>query len=217
MSTEALLAGHAPQSPIHRLAAYLPITLIRRILDEGLPPPGQPRFCRAATLFSDIAGFTRMAEELAADGPRGAEEINRVLLLTFTAMVDIIHEAGGAVAHFHGDGMSVYFPDDDGSAATRALACAGAMQRVMNTTFNRVVVNRPAGRDSIFHLSLRIGVGYGRCLEVVVGDPSGSLEFVLAGPAVDEAGEAQKRGQQGHVMASRNVLLAAGRPAAASI
>jgi class 3 adenylate cyclase len=57
-----------------------------------------------------------MSEELGTDGPRGAEEVNRVLLLTFTGMIDLIHRFGGAVSHFYGDAMSVYFPDEDGSA-----------------------------------------------------------------------------------------------------
>ena len=189
-----------------RLAAYVPATLARRVLTTGLPEPGRPQALRAATLFSDISGFTGMSEELASDGPRGTEELNRVLLLTFTAMIDVIHEMGGAVSHFYGDAMSVYFPDTDGHAARRALACAQMMQQLMLSSFARVATSRPAGKQPVFGLTIKIGVGYGPCQEVVVGDPATALEFVLAGSAVDEAAAAEKCARSGQVIASLAVL-----------
>lgn len=196
-----------------RLAAYLPVTLTRRILSEDLPAPGKARWLTAATLFSDISGFTVMAEELAADGPRGAEALNRSLLMTFTAMISAIHDAGGAVCHFHGDAMLVYFPDEDGGAAGRALACARFMQSLMLTSFAHVETNRSSGQKSRFDLTMKIGVGYGRCLEMIVGNPESSLEFVLAGTAVDEAVSAEKRAKADQVVASNSILTKAGLPA----
>ncbi|MCZ7671127.1 MAG: hypothetical protein M5U34_30275 [Chloroflexi bacterium] len=107
---------------------------------------------------------------MASDGPRGAEELNRVLLTTFTAMIDLIHEMGGAVSHFYGDAMSVYFPEtEEQDAAQRALACAQTMQLLMGASFSRAVTNRPPGKEPIFPLTIKIGVGYGRCQEIVVG------------------------------------------------
>lgn len=68
-----------PRTQAARLASYLPIPLTEQILRHGLPTPGQPISLTAATLFADISGFTHLAELLATDGPRGAEELNRVL------------------------------------------------------------------------------------------------------------------------------------------
>lgn len=197
---------------LRQLAAYIPATLADRILRHGLPTPGEPHALTAATLFSDISGFTGMSEELASDGPRGAEELNRVLLVTFTAMIDVIHELGGAVNHFYGDAMSVYFPDTDGTAAQRALVCAQLMQQLMLTSFNRVVTNRPPGKHPFFELTIKIGVGYGRCQELVVGNPQQSLEFVLTGTAVDEAAMAERQANRGDIIASAAVLRQAGLP-----
>ncbi|MCA9916991.1 MAG: tetratricopeptide repeat protein [Anaerolineales bacterium] len=211
-------SSHKGETPLvtgeqlRQLAAYIPATLADRILRQGLPTPGEPRALTAATLFSDISGFTGMSEELASDGPRGAEELNRVLLVTFTAMIDVIHELGGAVNHFYGDAMSVYFPDTDGTAALRALVCAQMMQQLMLTSFNRVVTNRPPGKHPFFELTIKIGVGYGRCQELVVGNPSQSLEFVLTGAAVDEAATAERQASRGDIMASAAVLRQAGLP-----
>ena len=208
------LSGPVARQLARRLAAYLPITVTRQILNQSLPMPGEARWLQAATLFADISGFTRIAEELAVEGPRGAEELNRALLLTFTALINAIHDAGGAVSHFHGDAMMVYFDDADGGAARRALACGRFMQSLLLTSFARVTVKREAVKASSYDLTIKIGVGYGRCLEVIVGDPQTSLEFVLAGPAVNEAGLAQQRAQAGQVVASQAVLARAGLPAA---
>jgi class 3 adenylate cyclase len=207
------LSGPAARQLARRLAAYLPITVTRQILDQSLAVPGQARWLQAATLFADISGFTRIAEELAVEGPRGAEELNRALLLTFTALINAIHDAGGAVSHFYGDAMMVYFDDADGRAARRALACGRFMQSLLLTSFARVTVEREAIKTSSYDLTIKIGVGYGRCLEVIVGDPETSLEFVLAGAAVTEAGVAQQKAQAGQVVASQAVLARAGLPA----
>lgn len=194
-----------------RLAAYIPQTLVTRILRGEVPQPGQARRFPAATLFCDISGFSHMANVLAADGPRGAEELNRVLLMTFTAMINAIHNAGGVVSHFHGDAMMVYIPDDDGQAAVHALACAQFMQNLLQQGYNQVAVNR-GNRQEMFTLSMKVGVAYGECLEVLVGSPQDGLECVVAGAAIDEAVEAEKRATSGQVVASRRVLDKAGLP-----
>jgi class 3 adenylate cyclase/predicted ATPase len=210
MSAETT-TNHVPIPQLARLVgAYIPVALIREILQDGLPKPGETCALLAATMFADMSGFTAMSEELGKDGPRGAEELNQVLLLTFTAMIDMIHEMGGAVSHFYGDAMSVYFPDEDGSAALRALSCAQQMQQIMLTSFNRIVTNRPPDKDPFFELTIKIGLGYGRCQSLVIGDPGRNMEFVLTGTAVDEAAEAEKSAQSGQVIASRTILRQAG-------
>jgi adenylate cyclase len=197
---------------LERLVAYVPVTLLRQIMSDGLPPPGRPRSLVAATLFSDISGFTAMSEELATDGSRGAEEVNRVLLLTFTGMIDLIHQFGGAVSHFYGDAMAVYFPDEDGSAAQRALACAQQMQQLMLTNFSRIETNRPAGKNPIFDLTIKIGLSYGDCQEMIVGNPARALEFVLTGTAVDEAAAAEHQAEAGQIIVSQALLSQLDQP-----
>lgn len=197
---------------LRRLAAFIPVTLSRHILRHGAMAAGEPNELYAATLFSDISGFTAMSEELATDGARGAEEVNRVLMLTFTAMIDLIHAMGGAVAHFHGDAMAIYFPDEDGNAAARALSCAQQMQALMLTRFQAVETHRPPAKDPLFPLTIKIGVGYGRCAELVVGDEQMGFEFVLMGTAVEEAAEAEKHASAGQIIASRAFCKQMGVP-----
>ncbi|MEM7333251.1 MAG: adenylate/guanylate cyclase domain-containing protein [Chloroflexota bacterium] len=204
--------GQAGRNLAKRLAAYLPMTVTRQILNEELGQPGQVRWITAATLFADISGFTSMSEALAVDGPRGAETLNRRLLMTFTALINAIHDAGGAVSHFHGDAMMVYFPDSDGRAAGRALGCARFMQSLMLTSYAEFD-ETPSGRSKkTFSLTMRIGLGYGRCVETIVGDPNHTMEFVLAGDAIDEAVEAEGKATAGQVVASQHILKMANLP-----
>ncbi len=197
-----------------RLAAYVPMTVTRQILRGEQPSPGTAVWLNVATLFSDISGFTRMAEALAVDGPRGAEELNQALLITFTGLINTIHDAGGEVAHFYGDAMLVYFTDEDGRAAARALACASFMQRLMHTSLAHMTPSPPIDVPEAFELGIKIGVGYGRCLQAIVGQLGESLEFVLAGMAVDEAVTAQQEASPGQVIASQTVLTRVGLPGA---
>jgi class 3 adenylate cyclase len=194
-----------------RLAAYIPTTLTRKILQDESLIPGQAEMITAATMFADMSGFTHVAEALAVDGARGTEALSRTLLMTFTALINAIHDAGGSVSHFHGDAMMIYFPDADGKAASRALASAQFMQRLMQTNFGRVEAMPMGKEENGYTLSIKIGVGYGRCLEMLVGNEA-NREFVLAGTAVDEAVAAQLQAEAGQVVASRAALHAAALP-----
>ena len=209
------LSTQAMRTLSRRLSAYLPMTLTRQLLQKGMPPLAEPRYLTAATMFADMSGFSQMAEALAVLGPRGAEELNRTLLMTFTALINAIHDSGGAVSHFHGDAMMVYFPDEDGQAAARALAAARFMQSLMLTTLSnvrtaRTITSSLADQSQQFDLTIKIGVGYGRCVELVVGELESHCEFVLGGTAVDEAVLAQQQAEAGEVVGSQAVLRAAG-------
>lgn len=206
------ISGQHLRTLAQRLSAYIPVTLVRKILQDELATPGQADLITAATMFADMSGFTLMAETLAVNGARGTEALSRALLMTFTSLINAIHDAGGAVSHFHGDAMMIYFPDTDGRAATRALASAQFMQSLMQTNFAQVNMMQASKSEDNYTLSIKIGVGYGRCLEMLVGDAE-NMEFVLAGTAVDEAVMAQLQAMAGQVVASQSALKAAGLPA----
>lgn len=197
-------------SQARRFAAYLPASLVRDILRNQMAAPGQPRRLIAATLFADVAGFTRLAEELATDGPRGAEELNRVLLQLFDAAITVIEQMGGCVSHFYGDAMLVYFPEQGDAAARRAGICAARLQGLMAARFQQVLTNRPAGKQASFSLGMKIGLGYGECLEIIVGDEQAGMEFVLIGASVEQATGAEKRAAMGEIVASPAFIRAIG-------
>lgn len=214
LKQSAVLGGSTSQhlrKLAQRLAAYIPTTLTRKILQNESVSPGEAETITAATMFADMSGFTRVAEALAVNGARGTEALSRTLLMTFTALINAIHDTGGAVSHFHGDAMMIYFPDVDGQAASRALASAQFLQSLMQTNFSKVNTNHLEENSSSYTLSIKIGVGYGRCLQMIVGDEA-NKEFVLAGTAVDEAVVAQLKAEAGQVFASEAALKAAALP-----
>ena len=50
---------------------------------------------RAAVLFADVSGFTKLTEQLAAAGPSGAEDLTAILNSYFGQIIDTIADRGG--------------------------------------------------------------------------------------------------------------------------
>ena len=79
----------------------------------------------ATILFSDIRGFSSLAERLPSR--KVAEVVERHL----AAMVEVVISNGGVLDKFAGDAVMAVFgaPREAADHARRALACAAAMQR----------------------------------------------------------------------------------------
>lgn len=172
------------------------------------PRPGEFIPVEAAVLFADVAGFTPMSERLALLGPLGTEELAQILNKTFAALIAEVAARGGIVARFSGDALTAFFlrpPDSPpGQTASRALACAQAMQRAMSAQMSRV----QAGGQT-FDLSIKIGAAYGPAALLTVGDPVRGMEPVLAGAALDWAVGGEKCARAGQVAAHAAMLTIA--------
>jgi adenylate cyclase len=129
-----------------------------------------------AVLFSDIRGFTPMAEAMAP------EELGSLLTEYFTEMVDIVFEHGGTLDKFIGDaimavwGAPIASPDD----ADRALAAAVAMRQRL-TILNRSWHGR--GRPE---LRVGIGINHGEVFAGYLGSER-RLEYSVIGDPVNVA------------------------------
>ncbi len=125
-------------------------------------------------VFTDIAGFTTMSEELAP------EQLTRLLNDYFDGMSDIIIQHGGAIDKFIGDAVVAHFgaPTPMKKHAMKALQCVAALDR-FGETF----------RKKNAHLGLgvtRIGVHSG---VATVGNFGGRARFdyTAMGDAVNTA------------------------------
>jgi len=129
-----------------------------------------------AVLFSDIRGFTPMAEAMAP------EALGSLLTEYFTEMVDIVFEHGGTLDKFIGDAIMAVWGaplagDDD---PDRALAAALAMRDRL-VTLNRRWQGR--GRPA---LAIGIGINHGDVFAGYLGSER-RLEYSVIGDTVNVA------------------------------
>jgi adenylate cyclase len=173
---------------------FAPGVAARISTERGAIGPGGDR--RAVTvLFSDIRGFTPMAETM------HPEAIAELLTAYFTEMVDIVFEHGGTLDKFIGDailavwGAPLSAPDD----ADRALAAACAMQRqleVLNTRW------QAAGRPT---LAIGIGLNHGEVFAGYIGSER-RLEYSVLGDTVNVASRLCGEADAGEILVTESVL-----------
>jgi len=163
------------------LNIYVSPEVAREALEHGTKLGGELIEC--TVLFSDIRGFTSIAETLPPD------ELMSLLNRYMSTMVDVIVEKGGMVNKFGGDSLLALFgtplnPTDD--HAKEAVLSAEAMFRALNT-FNRDPISRQAS-------TLQIGIGIATGT-VVVGNIGGRerIEYTVIGDTVNLASRLEEK------------------------
>ncbi len=197
------------------MAGYVPTLITRRLLAHPTSPiePTSEHF-EAALLFADISGFTALTEQLAQQGPAGAEILTRELNNYFGQLIDLITAYGGDVVKFAGDSLTAIWPlppltpppsergdnlSFDGSELSlvtcQATACGLAIQTASQN------YRTAAGKK----LSLRISLGSGPVNSVHVGGIYNRWEFVLIGDLLKQASRADELAQPGEIVLSPQV------------
>ncbi len=180
----------------HELARFVPASVLAQTLQSPRPlaAPLHARF-PAAVLFADISGFTRLSERLGEQGARGVEELTRILNTYFSRLIEIIHAHGGDVAKFAGDALlAVWRADDDSALVGQIRAAAQCALQARDAL-------RGFTLDSGETLSLRLGLGAGLADAATIGGVFERWEFVIYGPALNEATRAASSGAPDQVLA----------------
>src|SRR3954453_5459443 len=127
-------------------------------------------------LFSDIRGFTAMAESM------GPDAVARLLSEYFSEMVEVIFEHGGTLDKFIGDAIMALWgtPIAHADDPDRALRAAVAMQRGVARLNQRWASE---GRPEI---GVGIGINYGDVFAGNIGSHR-RLEYTVIGDAVNVA------------------------------
>jgi adenylate cyclase len=156
---------------------YLGQGAAARIL-RGEIDRGQVRTVPTVLWFSDLVGFTRIADTLAR------AQVLDLLNAYADCLVGIVHAHGGEVLKFMGDGILAVFSGDKGDACARALDAAAAA-RVAIAGLNR---ERAAAGLPVTGFSLALHEG-----EVLSGNVGSEdrLDFTVIGPAVNEVSRIQ--------------------------
>jgi class 3 adenylate cyclase/ActR/RegA family two-component response regulator len=177
------------------LRSYVPSGVADRI---GSAPIEQEEV-EATILFSDIRGFSTLAEQMS---PR---EVAALLARHLAAMAEVVLDHGGMIDKFAGDAVMAVFgvPDPQPDHADRALRCALAMQR------RQAELNA----ESELPVDMGIGVNSGVVVAGTVGG-AGRLEYTVVGDAVNVAQRLQSAAGAGEIIAAASTV--AGAPGIAS-
>ncbi len=189
------------------LAAYVPTPVAQAIYHQPRVPsePTAQRFL-AAVLFTDISGFTPLAEALSQSGPTGAEELTHLINLYFTSMIEIVQTYHGQVVKFSGDALTVLFKAEKISlteAVRRAGECALTMQTRMGD-FAQLRTSR--GRAS---LSMKAGIGAGEVLACTIGGVAGHWEYVVGAAPLVQVALAERYAKPGQTVFSPQAWVVA--------
>ncbi len=153
----------------------------------------------ATILFSDIRGFTSLAERLAA------RQVAEVVRRHLAAMAEVVTSHRGVVDKFNGDAVMAVFgaPRPAQDHAQQALLCAAAMQRRQRD------LNREARRAGLPTSEIGIGINTGTVIAGTLGG-SGLLNYTVLGDAVNVAERLESEAEGGEILAAATTVRQGG-------
>jgi adenylate cyclase len=160
---------------LRSFASYVPRDLVRFMLASGQEARLEGHTRELTIFFSDIAGFTSIAEGLKP------EDLVPLLGSYLDELTKIISAHGGTIDKYLGDGIMAFWgaPKDDPEHAARACQAALACQR-------RLTELAESGASWARSLSTRIGLATGDVLVGNFGTPD-RLNYTVMGDTANLA------------------------------
>lgn len=157
-------------------AGYVSPEVLKGILAGAISPGKAGEKKKLCVLFSDIRNFTTLSENMPAD------VVVSLLNRYFDRMADIVHQHGGTVDKFIGDGMMALFgaPQALASPEQNAMDAAQGMLRAL------VHLNRNFQQEGLPELAIGIGIHSGDAVIGHVGSTE-RHEYTAIGDAVNVA------------------------------
>jgi class 3 adenylate cyclase len=143
---------------------------------------------QVTVLFADVSGFTALSEKL------DPEQVSEIMHRTFDIVLEVVHEHGGTVNQFLGDGVMALFGDVPGEHhSCRALGAALAVQDRLETV--RREVRESYGLEFRIRMSINTG-------PVVVGTIGAALrsDYTATGSTVAIASRLLHVAQPGQIV-----------------
>ena len=170
------------------LRSFVPSQFADR-LASGVSAENLQEEVEATILFSDIRGFSTLAEQLPA------REVAAMLARHLSAMAEVVLDHGGTIDKFAGDGVMAVFgaPDPAPDHAEKALRCALGMQA------RQKELNDETAAEGLAPLGMGIGVNTGTVIAGTVGG-GGRLEYTVMGDAVNLAQRLQSEAVAGEIL-----------------
>ncbi len=153
-------------------AQYISPDLVKRLSNDPsqLKLGGERR--TLSVLFSDVRGFTTIAETMKDDPEQLTTLINRLL----TPLSDVVMDHGGTIDKYMGDCIMAFWnaPLDDPDHALHAVKASIAMQDAI-ATLNRELEREAAATGRPLHvLKMGVGINTGEC---IVGNMGSTRRF----------------------------------------
>lgn len=147
-----------------------------------------------AVMFTDVRGFTAMAEALAPG------EVVGILNEHFNSLTEIAHRHRGTIFGMTGDGLLIGFgvPIPEDEPCRSAVSAALEMQRAFRALSDSLWTRRG------IRIGLGIGVSYGPVIMGNVGSDR-FLAFTIIGDTVNVASRIQALAEPGAVMLTQRV------------
>jgi len=146
-----------------------------------------PKEVTASILFTDIIGFTRLAEQMPA------REINMILNHYFSRMTDIVFRYDGTLDKYIGDGLMAVF----GAPMAKADDARRAIQAALDMRNELVGLRKELGGKA--SINIRIGINTGRVVAGNMGSPK-RLEYTVIGDAVNIAARLESIAQPNQIL-----------------
>ncbi len=184
------------------LRRFLPPTMVKAAAAGDLALDLRPEPRLITVLFSDIVGFTGLANTLRSR--RIAELLNEYL----AAMTRAVFESGGTVDKFVGDAVMALFgaPEEltPNEQVRRAVACAKQMLVSLEELNQRWRVQGIVGENGVSPVRFRCGIHQGTAVVGMFGGPERS-DYTAIGPSVNIAARLQEVGEPNKILISAAV------------
>jgi class 3 adenylate cyclase/DNA-binding response OmpR family regulator len=193
---EALEAERRLAIEKEKMGAYVPKTAVDEIVrnrEQKLALGG--KLVRATILFSDLEGFTRLAERMAP------QAVVSFLNEYMTAMTRVVEDGGGIVDKFIGDGiMAVFLPRDvEDNHALRAVRAGVCMQQRLG----ELRAGWRADRPELTGVQARIGINTGEVVSGNIGSQT-RMDYTVVGDNVNLAARIEASARVGEVHVSES-------------
>lgn len=170
---------------LRAFSTYIPRSLVAKLVRSGESGVAEPREALVTVMFTDIAGFTTLSEQM------DAATVTRLLNHHFEILCAAVDAHGGTVDKFLGDGMMAFFgaPDRLKGHAAAAVRAAARIREDLNADAD---IAAAEGRPS---LKIRIGIHTGH---VTVGNIGGSdrVNYTIVGDTVNVSQRLQGLGKE---------------------
>jgi class 3 adenylate cyclase len=176
------------------LAKFVPGSVKRLLEDNPDATELEKREKDVSVLFLDIAGYTRLSEQM------DARQLNRLVQNYFSSFLEIIHEHQGDVNETAGDGLMVIFQNDR-SPIEHALATTRAAFAIQR----RVEDLNEEFRGVFQPLYLHIGINSGSALVGATKLASGNearWTFTATGSVTNLAARIAGQATEGEILVS---------------